>query len=59
MENAAIADQENVDEGRPALVKHRMLPEVEEMLNKYDPIIYMSCHFLGNTCMRYYWIVVS
>jgi transcription factor SPN1 len=34
MENAAILDQESVEEGKPALAKHKMLPEVVEMLNK-------------------------
>jgi hypothetical protein len=34
MENAAIKDQESVDENRPALAKHKMLSEVVEMLNK-------------------------
>lgn len=36
MESIAIADQENVEEGRPALAKHKMLPEVLEMLNRYS-----------------------
>lgn len=35
MTNAVEADNESVQAGRPALAKHKMLPEVEELLNKY------------------------
>jgi hypothetical protein len=35
MEKAAIVDNEAVESGQPALAKHKMLPEVVEMLNRY------------------------
>ena len=43
MENAAIADGDGVEQGKPALAKHKMLPQVVETLNQYaSPSILMG-----------------
>lgn len=34
MEKAAMDDNDNVESGRPALCKHKMLDEIVEMLNR-------------------------
>lgn len=60
MENAAATDNESVQANRPALAKHKMLPEVTDMLTKYlkEMVIIWGMYFLlGRTCMKFFWIV--